>query len=187
MAHIVRSVFFALGLFLGGLFAASPLIAAYRLHEAIVDADMPAIEAAVDWSQVRYSLKSSISEIMLADAEAHRAEMGTLRRIGYRIGDAFAPYLVDRVIAKQVTPAGFVDYMRQPLPPGAPRGGMFRNIERAAYAGLSRFEIDVRDRLDRSRRYRAIFTRSFLTWRLTEVRLLPPKRRPAVTTASVSP
>jgi hypothetical protein len=166
----------ALGLCLGALFAASPLIAAYRLHEAIVKADVPAIEAAVDWRQVRFSLKSSISEVMLADAEARRSDIGTLRRIGYRIGDAFAPFLIDRVIAKQVTPQGFVDYMRQPLPPGAPRGGMFKNIERAVYTGFSSFEIDVRDRLDRSRRYRAIFTRSRLTWRLTEVRLLPPKR-----------
>jgi hypothetical protein len=187
MAHAVRSAFLALGLCLGAIFAASPLIAAYRLHEAILKADLPAIEAAVDWGQVRYSLKSSISEVMVADAEQRRANLGTIRRIGYRLGDAIAPYFVDRMIARQVTPEGFVDYMRQPLPAGARSGGMLQNIERAVYTGLDRFEIDVRDRLGRSRRYRAVFTRSLLTWRLTEVHVLPPKRQPAVTTASAMP
>lgn len=177
MAYALRSAVLALGLFLGGLFAASPLIAAYRLHEAIAKGDVAAIEASVDFRSVRYSLKSSISQVMIADAEARRAEMGIIRRVGYKIGDAFAPYLVDRYLAKQVTPKGFIDYVRAPLPPGTRKRSMLQNIERARYAGLARFEIDVQDRTDPTRRYRAIFTRDWLTWRLTEVNVLPARRQ----------
>jgi hypothetical protein len=184
MAHVIRSVFLALGLFAGVGFAASPMIAAYRLHEAIVRGDVQAIEAAVDWPSVRHTLKSSISEVMIADAEQRRTGLGVFRRISYRIGDAFAPYFVDRMIAKQMTPQGFIDYVRAPAPGTSRRASVVRMIERAAYSGLNRFEIDVRDKLDRSRRYRAVFTRRLLDWRLTEVRLLPARRLPALQTAS---
>ena len=180
MAHALRSAVLALGLFFGALFAASPMIAAYRLHEAITKGDRTAIEASVDFRSIRYSLKSSISRVMIADAQARRAEMGFIRRVGYRIGDAFAPYLVDRYIAKQVTPEGFIAYMRAPLPAGANKQNMLRNIERAHYTGLARFEVDVRDRQDPTRRYRAVFTRSWLTWRLTEVHVLPARRTAAL-------
>ncbi|MEZ5924821.1 MAG: DUF2939 domain-containing protein [Hyphomicrobiaceae bacterium] len=187
MAHALRSAFLALGLILGALFAASPLIAAYRLHESIIKGDISAIEAAVDWRAVRFTLKSSISKVMIADAEARRSEMGVLRRVGYRIGDAFAPYLVDRILAKQVTPAGFIAYMREPLPAGVRQGGMLQNIERAAYTGLSSFEIDVRDRLDRSRRYRAVFTRAGFSWILAEVHVLPAQSQATLRAAASTP
>jgi hypothetical protein len=183
MALAVRSAVLALGLFFGGLFAASPLIAAYRLNEAIMNGDRPTIEAFVDFGSVRESLSTSISALMLADAEARRANMGYLRRIGYRIGDVFAPYLVDGVLAKQVSPEGFIAYMRAP---GVSKRTMLQNIERAGYADLARFEIDVRDRRDPTRRYRAVFTRAWLTWRLTEVHVLPP-RRSALLTAGAAP
>ena len=177
MAHALRSAVLALGLFLGALFAASPLIAAYRLHEAIAKGDVAGIEAFVDFRSVRYSLKSSISHVMIADAEVRRAEMGFIRRAGYKIGDTIAPYLVDRYIAKQVTPDGFVDYVRSPLPAGVQKRSMLQNIERARYTGFARFEIDVKDRADPSRRYRAVFTRKGLAWRLTEVNVQPARRR----------
>ncbi len=186
MAHALRSAVLALGLFLGGLFAASPMIAAYRLHEAIAKGDTAAIEASVDFRSVRYSLKSSISQVMVADAETRRAQMGFMRRVGYKIGDAFAPYLVDRYIAKQVTPAGFIDYVRSPLPAGAQQRSMLKNIERARYTGFARFEIDVKDRADPTRRYRAVFTRKGLAWRLTEVNVLPARQQ-ATLTAGVAP
>lgn len=186
MGYALRSAVLALGLFFGGLFAASPLIAAYRLHEAIVKGNIPAIEASVDFHSVRYSLKSSISEMMIADAEAQRAEMGFLRRVGYKIGDAFAPYIVDRMLARQVTPRGFIDYMRAPMPAGAKKRSMLTNIERTRYTGHARFEIDVKDRADPTRRYRAIFTRNWFTWRLTEVNVLPARRAPAITTAGMT-
>lgn len=184
MAHVLRSVFLALGLFAGAALAASPLIAAYRLHEAILRGDTRTIEAAVDWPAVRYSLKSSVSQVMIADAEQRRSELGMFRRIGYKIGDAFAPYFVDRMIAKQMTPQGFIDYVRRPTAATSRRVRVVDLIERAAYAGLDRFEIDVRDRHDRSRRYRTVFTRKLLTWTLTEVRLLPARRAPTLLTAS---
>lgn len=184
MAHMLRSVFLALGLFAGAALAASPMIAAYRLHEAVERGDVRTIEAAVDWPSVRHSLKSSVSRAMIADAEARRANLGTFRRIGYKIGDAFAPYFVDRMIAKQMTPEGFVAYARQTEPATSRPARMVDLIERAAYTGLSRFEIDVRDRLDRSRRYRAVFTRRLLTWTLTEVQLLPAHQTPRLLSAS---
>ena len=184
MAHVLRSVFLALGLFAGVALAASPLIAAYRLHEAIERGDVPTIEEAVDWPSVRHSLKSSVSQVMIADAEARRSELGMFRRIGYKIGDAFAPYFVDRMIAKQMTPQGFIDYARQPTAAGSRPPRVVDLIERAAYTSLDRFEIDVRDRIDRSRRYRAVFTRKLLTWTMTEVRLLPPRRTARLLTAS---
>lgn len=184
MAHVIRSVVLALGLFAGAALAASPLIAAYRLHEAILNGDVPAIEAAVNWPSVRHSLKSSVSQVMIADAEARRSELGMFHRIGYKIGDAFVPYFVDRMIAKQMTPQGFIDYVRQPVAATSRPTRIFNLIERAAYTSLDRFEIDVRDKLDRSRRYRAVFTRNLLTWTMTEVRLLPARRAPALMTAS---
>lgn len=186
MAHALRSAVLALGLFIGALFAASPLIAAYKLHEAITKGDVAAIEASVDFRSVRYSLKSSISQVMIADAEARRAQLGFIRRVGYKIGDAFAPYLVDRYIAKQVTPNGFIDYVRSPLPAGARKRSMLQNIERARYTGFARFEIDVKDRADPTRRYRAVFTRTGLAWRLTEVNVLPARRQTTLT-ASAAP
>jgi hypothetical protein len=180
MAFAVRSAVLALGLLFGGVFAASPLIAAFRLNEAITRADTRTIEASVDFTGVRNSLKASISALMVADAEARRARMGYLRQIGYRIGDTFAPYLIDRVLAKQVSPQGFIAYMRAPLPPGMPKRTMLQSIERARYTGLARFEIDVRDRRDQTRHYRAVFTRAWLTWRLTEVHVLPPRRNASI-------
>ena len=60
---------------------------------------------------------------------------------------------------------------------------MLRRVDRAAFTGPTRLELEIRDRYSENRRYRAVIELRGMTWKLTEVHVLSvPTPKPAEVT-----
>lgn len=170
-------------------YAASPYVAAYSLNQAIRSGDTSRITRSVDWQNVRASLRWSVIQRLSEAAAARPAKPGFLKKIGYRMGDALAPRLLDSMLKSKVSPAGFVRYMREPVAPrrlaarggvhvepaalgAAPPANMLSRIARMKFVALDRFEVTVADKSDAERIYRAVFALRGGGWILSEVEVL---------------
>ena len=58
-----------------GAYTASPMVAAYQLHESIRAGDVATVEKKVDWVSVRESLRGSLKD-RVADVRANAAKLG---------------------------------------------------------------------------------------------------------------
>ena len=180
----------------GGIYSASPMVAAYKLHEAIRAGDVATVEQKVDWGSVRESLRGSLKE-RVADIKANASKQPTMfKRFKARLAGSVAPMFLGRVLDRQVTPATFVDYLAAKkkidpwltrmkrrlagldsqdvtaMPPEQRGGGMLDRIKRAAFVNPAKFAIEVSDKFEASRHYQAVFELRDFEWLLTEVRVL---------------
>lgn len=180
-------------LFAGLAYGAWPAFDAYRLERAITVSDIGAVRIQVDWVGVRESLRASILA-RLSEAKRQRplqASFATLIR--YNLADRWAPGIIDKRLAEDVTPEGFVRYMSAAPPPGKPvpvRVGRyvtvmlpgppsatasrptFERIRKAGFQSLTRFAIDIEDRFDPGKVYRAVLSLEDFAWKLAEVQML---------------
>ena len=183
-------------LLVGGAYSASPMVAAYNLHESIRAGDVATVEKKVDWDSVRDSLRASLKE-RVADMKANAGKQPTLlKRLKARLAGTVAPLFLGRILDRQVTPASFVDYMAAKkkidpwltrmkrrlagldsqdvtaMPPELKGGGMLDRIKRATFINPVKFAIEVSDKFEASRSYETIFELRDFEWLLTEVRVL---------------
>jgi hypothetical protein len=176
-------------------YLASPLVAAHMLQRAIVAGDVGAIESKVDWPRLRASIKRSLSA-RLAEAAAARPEKpGVFQRISYRVQDAVAPGMIDRMVEREATPEGFVRYFRKGKDGPAEKGllirgpraaaggviaaegeprasGMLGQIGAAHFLSPTRFSFEVADRHDPARRYLVELELGEDFWVLSRVEVL---------------
>lgn len=177
------------------LYLVSPLLAAQLLQRAIAQRDLARIESKVDWSTLRASLKRSINS-RLGEAAAHRpAQRSLVQRISYKLQDSFAPGMVERMIEREATPAGFVRYFAAPVAKPASLWGRV-SVRRSVIAGAAspaaaassqamlgrirnprfqtplRFAFEVADRQDAGRIYHVEFHLGASFWKLARVEVL---------------
>ncbi len=183
-------------LLVGGAYSASPMLAAYKLHESIRAGDIATVEQRVDWASVRDSLRGSLKE-RIADLKANAGKQPTMwKRFKARLAGSVAPMFLGRVLDRQVTPATFVDYLAAKkkidpwltrmkrrlagldsqdaaaMPPERRGAGMLDRVKRASFVSLTRFAIEVGDKFEPSRSYEAVMELRDFEWKLTEVRVL---------------
>ena len=183
-------------LLVGGAYSASPMVAAYHLHESIRSGDVAAVEKRVEWDSVRNSLRGSLKE-RVADLKSNAHKQPTMwKRFKARLAGSVAPMFLGRMLDRQITPAAFVDYMAAKkkidpwltrmkrrlagldgqdaaaMPPDQKGAGMLDRIKRAAFINLGKFAIEVGDKFDTSRSYEAVLELRDFEWKLTEVRML---------------
>ncbi len=111
-----------------GLYAASPFYMLWRLQRAAERDDTATLEQLIDFPTVRAAMREDA-------AGALRDKLAGLvhnKLVAGLLGNAGGPEFVNRMIDEQVTPAGAAQMIK-----GA-------KMERASFAGLSRFDFEAR-------------------------------------------
>jgi Protein of unknown function (DUF2939) len=186
------------------MYFGSPMLAAWEVRQAIRSADKATLERRVDWTSVRATLNRSLEPAQQVIAEISEAGGAPKPGLWSRIVKATVPMLSGTAIDYYVTPEGvpqlyaWRETWRQKVRPaiglaeprmalaGTPLENtsldkvlsLLKRVDRAAFTGPTRLELEVRDRYAEHRSYRAVMELKGMTWMLTEVEVLsvePPK------------
>jgi hypothetical protein len=195
------------------VYVCSPLLAAWEVRQALKTADKATLEQRVDWLSVRASLRQSFAETQQVIGELTDAAGVPKPGFWQRVVAATVPMLSSTVIDTYVTPEGapqlyaWRQTWREKVRPtvGSAIGlseprmvlagtalegtavdktlSLLRRVDRAAFTGPTRLELEVRDRYSENRRWRAVIELRGMTWKLTEVHVLSvPTPKPAEVT-----
>ncbi|MCB1510758.1 MAG: DUF2939 domain-containing protein [Hyphomicrobiaceae bacterium] len=184
-------------------YALSPLRAIWDLHSAIKAGDTATVAQRVDWTKVRASLRRSIA------AHAHITPFppaGNLsaqprRTLWARLKAHFGGKLLDRFLARYITPQGLIDLdrlgrhgrgavVRAGLTGGGTRAvradlvvateqswwakaqALLSRIRSAGYCSLTCFGVRIADKKNADRHYAVRFEWVGTTWVMTSVEVL---------------
>jgi Protein of unknown function (DUF2939) len=183
-------------------YVASPFVAVYFLHGAIKHGNISYFEPRVDWDGIRTSLKQSLAERMAENAgkRTRTGILASIRYelvdtfspmvMDYAIDSKVTPqgfvdYFKPKAASKAeptlelyrgrwnlspITPVEAAEISIRP--PALPGVDMLKRIDQAKFRSLTALEIDVRDRADNGRRYRATMELKHYQWQLTRVDVL---------------
>ena len=189
------------------IYLGSPMLAAWEVRQAIRSADKATLERRVDWTSVRATLNRSLGPAQEVISEISEAGGAPKPGLWRRFVSATVPMLSGTAIDYYVTPEGvpqlyaWRETWRQKIRPaiglaeprmalaGTPLENtsldkilsLLKRVDRAAFTGPTRLELEVRDRYAEHRSYRAVMELKGMTWMLTEVEVLsgaPPKPQP---------
>ncbi len=197
------------------VYAASPLRAIWDLHTAIKSGDTARVAARVDWPRVQATLRQSIA-LQARLVPTAQSEAGSARPTGRvslwdRLKAHFGGRLLDRFIARYITPQGLIDLDRanrrgkvtvvragftgRALQPShddataaAPsstwaKGRQFLNrVRSAGFCSLTCFVVRIADKRVATRSYLSQFELVGSTWKMTRVEVQGDDR-PAPTVA----
>jgi len=165
-------------------YVVSPFAGAFVLNRAIKDADAATMNALVDWQAVKASLRSSILIRLDEKALTRPEHAGWLERAKFTLTDALAPVMVDSMLEERVSPQGFATYMgpnspkaRQVREAGLdpdtmPSANVLKRIKHAYFLDLTHFEIELADRWDEGKVFRAVLELRDFAWRLSRVEMV---------------
>lgn len=184
-----------------GAYVAAPLITAWQIREAVRLGDTARLRDKVDWPSVRQSLKSSLGEARQALGELSDAAGEPRPGLWQRIKAAALPYVTDPLIDRYVTAESapklykwrqaLRQRLQQASAAAAPRAlastssgwldgtslgrslALARRIERWSFVSPMRLEIELADRQVAGRRWFAALEMRALSWRLTEMSVVP--------------
>jgi hypothetical protein len=191
----------------GVIYLGSPMLAAWEIRQAIRTGDKATLEHRVDWTSVRATLNRSLAPAQEVITEISEAAGAPKPGLWSRIVRATVPILSGTAVDYYVTPEGvpqlyaWRETWRQKVRPalgmseprmalaGTPLENtsldeilsLLKRVDRAAFTGPTRLELEVRDRYAEHRSYRAVMALKGMTWMLTEVEVLsvePPKPQP---------
>jgi hypothetical protein len=196
---MLRRFSHAMGLLViaGGLYAVTPFVAVWQIREAVIAGDVTTLEHKVDWASVRRTLKQSGGDVRAAMLEYSQAagipKPGLWQRIKAAAAPMFADPLIDRYVTAEGAPQIYAwrqtwrETVRPAVglsdPPTVLAGtkladtkldrafSLARRVQRAAFVGPRKVEIEVRDQFKDNRRWRAVLELQGVSWRLIEVGL----------------
>lgn len=176
----------------GLLLYAWPLWSAWQLRAALKARDTAALQARVDWPQLRTNLKPRIAAAVREDADKSTGIAGTLKRA---IGGAVAERAIDFVVTPQnlariMAGREFFDQrirretpQSQPKDPPAPQSEADaediddpvppRRLRYAFFESLGRFRIEATHPRVPGGRIVAILAQQGLGWRLADIDIVP--------------
>lgn len=197
--RLLRISFLALlTLALAGGYIAMPFHTAWSIREAARTGDTAYLAGKIDWAGIKETLKPAIARMALnlpaemdPDAAPEAAADPARKPSLWQRFKAYAGQgVVNRVVDKYVTPEGLPQLFTLKKSYNAVRDTVtgthaetvdlpFRErfkrfwarVERAEFKSLTRFEIDVRDKLMPERRFDGVLELRGLEWKLTELRV----------------
>ena len=182
----------------GCLYSVSPFLAAWDIHAAVQAGDRAMLERRVDWPSVREALKRSAAEsrqVLVEIAETSgEGNSGLWQRLKNAATGRVVDPLIDRYATSENAPRVYRwqqtwrDKVRPRLgleePPTALHGTwlagtaadkawtVWRRVEHVRFDSPTRLSLEVRDRRDERRRWRAALTLVDWTWRLTSLEVV---------------
>lgn len=164
-------------------YIAAPFVTAWSIREAVRSGDAAYLERAIDWPSVRLTLKPSLTELALNEASQSTASTASLwQRLKTYVGAGAVATAVDNA----VTPEGLTRMfnMRKAyrtyvsgepddasLPVTERMKRTWARVKRAEFKSLTRFEVDMTDKLDETRLYLAKLELTASGWMLKELRV----------------
>lgn len=195
----MRRLLLGLALLTGiaGSYAATPLVTAWRIQEAMRSGDVAALRSSVDWPSVRHSLKISLEESRGVLIEIANATGDGRPSLWQRVKRAAMPYfsgsLIDRYVTAERAPRLFAlgqtwrKRVKPTLglaePPSVLAGtslegtsldrslSLMRRVRSYRMQSPTRVEIAIADRYRSGRSWLATLEFRNLAWRLTAVRV----------------
>ncbi|MEW5963274.1 MAG: DUF2939 domain-containing protein [Pseudomonadota bacterium] len=177
----------------GVAFAASPLVTAWLIREAVRTGDAAYLEHRIDWPAVKETLKVSLTRYALKQPEPDAETTEPSRKPG--LWQRFKSYLgtraVDKLVDNYATPTGLPQlftYGRTyrtaikgevdeaataPLTERMRR--FWSRVKRAEFKSLSEFEIELADKHDPERHYVGLLRLDGLGWKLVELHVQGPR------------
>lgn len=184
----------------GVAFAASPLVTAWMIREAVRTGDAAYLEHKIDWPAVKETLKVSLTRYALKqpDPEAEASEPPRKPGLWQRFKSYLGERAVDKLVENYATPTGLPQlftYGRtyQTAIKGEPDetetlSGLERmrrfwsRVKRTEFKSLSEFEIELADKHDAERHFVGLLRLDGLGWKLVALHVQGP--RPAGTLAN---
>lgn len=173
-------------------YAASPLLAAWQIRDAVQSGDVATLRARVDWAQVRTSLRRSLAveaklkpAVALSTPDAVTPPPAPRGGLWLSLKSAVGYRILDHFLATYVSPEGFIKLhklrtserragrVKGALPPpktATDNDGTFSflaRIKEATFLSPTRFRLTVSDRDQPERLYVARFDLVSTTWTLT--------------------
>ena len=189
------AIFILLPLLLAAAYVATPFHAAWSIREAVRKGDSAYLQGKIEWASLKETLKPSIAQMALNLPPEAASEDGATaaqpkRTLWQRMKAYVGAGVVNNVVEKYVTPEGLpqlftlkksYNSVRDTVtgsnsePADMPAMERFKcfwaRVERAEFKSLTRFEIDVRDKLMPERRFDGVLELRGLEWKLTELRV----------------
>lgn len=174
-------------------FLAWPFYTVWQIREATRTGNSGYLAAKIEWGTVKETLKPAIAQMALnlpAETAAEEGAPPPKRSLWQRFKAYAGQGVVNRVVDKYVTPEGLPQLFTYKKTYNNVRdtvtGGnsdsqdiawqerfkrFWARVERAEFKSLTRFEIDVRDKLMPERRFDGVLELRGLEWKLTELRV----------------
>jgi hypothetical protein len=167
-------------------YVSSPFVTAWRIREAVRNGNSDYLATAIEWESVRATLKPSIARIALGLPET-AADASANPGLWTRFKAYWGQGMVERAVEGYVTPEGLpqlfslrkayrsyvsnADDEASTLPLPERIGKAWARVKRAEFKSVTRFEIDMEDKLDPTRVYLGTLELFPAGWKLTELRV----------------
>jgi hypothetical protein len=195
-----------LGLILFAGYVAAPFWTAWSIREAMLSGDSQYLERAIDWDNVRETLRQSLirtaldlptpAEVSVAEtmtAAAPSARPGLWQRLKTYVGTAAVNRAVDRYANARDLPKLF-EYRKvyrsyvsdTPEPPktfaNLPErvAKFWSRVKRAEFIGVTQFALQIEDKHTPSRHYTGLLKLTDWRWKLVELHVHAPDERIAL-------
>jgi Protein of unknown function (DUF2939) len=174
----------------GGVYIASPFVAAWNIREAFRTGDSEYLRHRVDWPALQTSLKPSLNRVMLdlpePDAATGAAHLSVWQRLKAYVGGR----VINRTVDDYLTPEGLPHlldlgrrYRKQPtsqpagdeevaLSFGDRVAAFWSRVQRAEFLTPTRLELEVVDRHQAARRFVGQLELRGSLWTLVSLQIL---------------
>ncbi|MDR6513410.1 hypothetical protein J2792_004304 [Novosphingobium capsulatum] len=150
----------------------SPYLAAHDLREALKAGDADRIEADVDISAVKDSLKSQLSAALMRKMQSDPDTKGNAFAA---LGALIVPAIIDKAIDTYVTPDGLAAIMKGQKPGGTQDNSTKNAVNYTSdedYIGFDRFRVNNEDKQSRRKGPSLVFERrGMFSWKLIKIEL----------------
>jgi hypothetical protein len=162
-------------------FVLYPIATAGVLQMAIKSGDADIMNALIDWSSVKSSLRTSILQRLDEKERSVSEGASGLEKVAFEVLRGLSPLMVDHMIAERVSPDGFTKYLGPHSPEESealaagrpiPSANMLERVRKAEFVDWSHFQLEVVDRWDPGKIYRVSMVLHEAIWKLDGVEML---------------
>ena len=178
-------------------YVAYPILTVWTIREAVRTGDTPTIEAKLEWTTVRETLRQSLTDYAIGPTPVAMPGAAPVKiGLWQRIKNGLSRRAVDNLVATYVTPEGLPQlfgarqFYRENISgeqakldamPWHERAQSFwSRIKRAEFHSPTDFEIEMADRNDPTRHYVGLLKLRGLEWKLVELRVRPAPVAPTL-------
>ncbi|MBX9684852.1 MAG: DUF2939 domain-containing protein [Hyphomicrobium sp.] len=173
---------------LAAIYVAAPFMTAWSIREAVRNGDTAYLERAIDWPSIRLTLTPSLTQLAVSgtDSEDAHANDQNPPSLWQRLKTYVSQGAVASAVETSITPEGLTRLFtlrkayRQYVSGDPDDANLavtermrraWARVKRAEFTSLTRFEVDMTDKLDETRMYLAKLELTGVGWIMKELRV----------------